>query len=601
MKLGRVAILIAGFLLLAITLSWLAGTIVNQERSWNELQEALQRGAIDKLVLYQDRIIAEQADERFTVYWPGASSLVAVDHLLKGIASLPEDRRPMIDGRPPPYSWLALLVIAALVVLVIVTLRGIRGGFAAFSTRIGNEADPEFLPGIEAIGGIAHAREEIQDLLNYLRDPERFGDIGATMPKGVLLIGPPGTGKTLLAKALAKEAGVSFIHLSGSDFVELFVGVGAARVRGLFKRARKQQPCIVFIDEIDAIAKSRGSGAHPGNQEFEQTLNAILVELDGFDERDRVLVVAATNRLDALDRAVLRPGRFDRHIHVNLPTRDERAEILHIHARKRRLDETIDLDHVAAGTTGFSGADLNNLLNEAAIIAAREHSDRIRPDHLARAEDRILLGHERPMHMDQAMRQRIAYHELGHAIIQAHLPTHRAQLDRVSIVPRSKGSMGVTVMRNQEDVAIRTRGQLLGDMAVLLGGHEAETMMCGDSSTSCSDDLDRVTTLATCMVLEWGMGSRPPRSYRSSIEHQAAHLSGDGLRGDLDRDIDELVTATQQVCRAALQQHREQLEALSTHLVAAEVLDAEAIRAAIPVGVSIARIPSAHDRPVATS
>ncbi|MFW5829155.1 MAG: AAA family ATPase, partial [Planctomycetota bacterium] len=327
MKVQRVVLLLFGFLLLAITLSWLAGTTVNQQMTWTALQEALRQGEIAGIDLEQERVIVQDRDgQRRAVYWPGSSSSSgAAARLLDLVESLPAEQRPDIEGSPPPFSWLALLITAGVIVLLIMLVRSLRGGMQSFTGSVGRQADRELLTGLDHIGGIDHVRDEIRDLLLYLTEPERYQQLGAVLPRGVLLVGPPGTGKTMLAKAIAKEAEVPFLHLSGSDFVELFVGVGAARVRGLFSRARKQQPSIIFIDEIDAIGKTRGGGQQPGNQEYEQTLNAILVELDGFRDRDQVLVIAASNRLDALDKALLRPGRFDRHIHVTLPTRDERV------------------------------------------------------------------------------------------------------------------------------------------------------------------------------------------------------------------------------------------------------------------------------------
>ena len=365
------------------------------------------------------------------------------------------------------------------------------------------------------VAGVAEAKYELQEVVAFLRDPKSFGRLGARIPKGVLLIGPPGTGKTLLARAVAGEAGVPFFSISGSEFVEMFVGVGAARVRDLFEQARRAAPCIIFIDELDALGRSRIPGAFGGYDEKEQTLNQLLAELDGFDPSTGVILLAATNRPEVLDPALLRPGRFDRQVVVDRPDRTGRLEILKVHVAKVQLAANVDLDQVAGLTPGFTGADLANLVNEAAIVATRRNGDAVTLDDFTAAIERIIAGLEKKSRVLGAEeRRRVAYHEMGHALVAATLPGVDP-VHKVSIIPRGVGALGYTIQRPTEDRFLLARHDLENRISVLMGGRAAEALIFdGEVSTGASDDLQRATEIATEMVTRYGMNETVgPRTY----------------------------------------------------------------------------------------
>ena len=365
------------------------------------------------------------------------------------------------------------------------------------------------------VAGVDEAKYELQEVVAFLRDPKSFGRLGARIPKGVLLIGPPGTGKTLLARAVAGEAGVPFFSISGSEFVEMFVGVGAARVRDLFEQARRAAPCIIFIDELDALGRSRMSGAVGGYDEKEQTLNQLLAELDGFDPSTGVILIAATNRSEVLDPALLRPGRFDRQVLVDRPDRTGRREILKVHVAKVKLAANVDLDQIAGLTPGFTGADLANLVNEAAIVATRRNGDVVTLEDFTVAIERIVAGLEkRSRILSPEERRRVAYHEMGHALVAATLPGVDP-VHKVSIIPRGVGALGYTMQRPTEDRFLLARHDLENRIAVLMGGRAAEALIFdGEVSTGASDDLQRATEIATGMVTRYGMNETiGPRTY----------------------------------------------------------------------------------------
>jgi len=365
------------------------------------------------------------------------------------------------------------------------------------------------------VAGVAEAKYELQEVVAFLRDPKSFGRLGARIPKGVLLIGPPGTGKTLLARAVAGEAGVPFFSISGSEFVEMFVGVGAARVRDLFEQARRAAPCIIFIDELDALGRSRIPGAFGGYDEKEQTLNQLLAELDGFDPSTGVILLAATNRPEVLDPALLRPGRFDRQVVVDRPDRTGRLEILKVHVAKVQLAANVDLDQVAGLTPGFTGADLANLVNEAAIVATRRNGDAVTLDDFTAAIERMIAGLEKKSRvLGPEERRRVAYHEMGHALVAASLPGVDP-VHKVSIIPRGVGALGYTIQRPTEDRFLLARHDLESRISVLMGGRAAEALVFdGEVSTGASDDLQRATEIATEMVTRYGMNERlGPRTY----------------------------------------------------------------------------------------
>ncbi|HEY8241686.1 MAG TPA: ATP-dependent zinc metalloprotease FtsH, partial [Kiritimatiellia bacterium] len=365
----------------------------------------------------------------------------------------------------------------------------------------------------EDVAGIDEAREEVQEIVEFLKDPKKFQKLGGRIPKGVLLVGPPGSGKTLLAKAIAGEANVPFFSISGSDFVEMFVGVGASRVRDMFEQGKKNAPCIIFIDEIDAVGRSRFSGIGGGHDEREQTLNALLVEMDGFDTQEGIIIIAATNRPDVLDTALLRPGRFDRQIVVDLPSLDGRDGILKIHARRIKLSREADLKIIARGTPGFSGADLANLVNEAALLAARRNADAVELRDLEEARDKVRWGRERRSRlMDDKEKRLTAYHEGGHAIVLA-LVEEAEPLHKVTIIPRGQ-ALGATMQLPEKDSYTQGRKKLASMLAGLMGGRAAEELACSDITTGAQSDLKQATRIARLMVCDWGMSPElGPQSY----------------------------------------------------------------------------------------
>ncbi len=376
------------------------------------------------------------------------------------------------------------------------------------------------------VAGIEEAEAELEEVVNFLKDPKRYGRLGARIPKGILLVGPPGTGKTLLARAVAGEAGVPFFSISGSEFVEMFVGVGAARVRDLFEQARKTKPCIIFIDELDALGRARGGGLLGGHDEKEQTLNQLLAELDGFDPREGIVILGATNRPEILDPALTRAGRFDRQIVVDRPDRLGREAILKVHIGKIKAAPDIDLDRIAAITPGFSGADLANLVNEAALIATRRGGERVTQDDFTRAVERIVAGVEkRSRILSDHERAVVAYHEMGHALVASALPG-ADPVHKVSIIPRGIGALGYTMQRPTEDRFLNSTRDLKNKMAVLLGGRAAEKLIFGEISTGAADDLDHATDIARQMVTRFGMAESVGQAV---YERPRQAFLGDGL------------------------------------------------------------------------
>jgi cell division protease FtsH len=440
------------------------------------------------------------------------------------------------------------------------------------------------------VAGVDEAKADLQEEIEFLREPRRYLAIGAHIPKGVLLVGPPGTGKTLLARAVAGEAGVPFYSASGTDFVELFVGVGASRVRDLFEQAKKNAPCIIFIDEIDAIGRTRsGASAFASNDEREQTLEQLLVEMDGFESTQAVVVLAATNRPDVLDPALLRPGRFDREITIDLPERRGREAILKIHTRNVPLATDVNVADLAQVTVGFSGADLENLVNEAALSAARRGSAQVtRPD-FENALDKLLLGGKREALMDGRERQIVAYHEGGHALVAAVLP-HVDPVYKVTIVPRGR-SLGVTQFRPEEDRRNIPRTYLIERLAVALGGRTAEELALGDITTGAENDLKEATQMARRMVSEWGMGEQTGpvvydlsdgNSYLSQQQPEDhPRLYSEATAQRLDAEVERLITQAHQQARSVLSEHRAALDRLAHALLQEEVLEREQVLAIV--------------------
>jgi cell division protease FtsH len=434
------------------------------------------------------------------------------------------------------------------------------------------------------VAGVDEAKAEVQEIIDFLKDPKGYGVLGARLPRGVLLVGPPGTGKTLLARAVAGEAGVTFLSISGSEFVEMFVGVGAARVRDLFEQARKMAPCIIFIDELDALGRARGLGPMAGgHDEKEQTLNQLLVELDGFDPSQGIILLAATNRPEILDPALLRPGRFDRQILVDRPDKQGRIQILEVHARKIKLAPDVSLEHVAALTPGFTGADLANLVNEAALLATRRRAQAVTMDDFNHAIERLIAGLEKKNRLlNLRERKVVAYHELGHALIALTLPGVDP-VHKVSIIPRGVGALGYTLQRPIEDRFLMNVEELENKMTVLLGGRAAEQLVFGEISTGAADDLMKVTEIARSMVTRYGMdpalGQAAYETERGSYLGQPIEGGGRRFSDDTAREIDvavrERIERTYQKALEILRARRGELESLAKKLLEKETLTAD--------------------------
>ncbi|WP_454619706.1 ATP-dependent zinc metalloprotease FtsH [Bradyrhizobium cenepequi] len=433
------------------------------------------------------------------------------------------------------------------------------------------------------VAGVDEAKFELQEVVSFLKDPKSYGRLGAHVPKGILLVGPPGTGKTLLARAVAGEAGVAFFSISGSEFVEMFVGVGAARVRDLFEQARKSAPCIIFIDELDALGRSRSANALGGYDEKEQTLNQLLAELDGFDPRSGVILLAATNRPEILDPALLRAGRFDRQVLVDRPDKPGRIAILKVHVRKIKLAADVDLDKIAGLTTGFTGADLANLINEAAIAATRRNGDRVTFDDFTVAIERIVAGIEKKSRvLSKEERRRTAYHEMGHALVAASLPGVDP-VQKVSIIPRGIGALGYTMQRPTQDRFLLTVSELKNRIAVLLGGRASERLIFdGDVSTGAADDLVRATEIAMEMVTKYGMdrtvGQRTyapkPQVFMPAIQDAVVSAS-EATGREIDLAVRQLIDEGADRAYQILERRRAELEAGVELLIAQETLTAE--------------------------
>ena len=432
------------------------------------------------------------------------------------------------------------------------------------------------------VAGVKEAKEELLEIVDFLRNPKKFLDIGARIPKGVLLMGAPGTGKTLLARAVAGEAKVPFMYLSGSEFVEMFVGVGASRVRDLFNMAKKSAPAIIFIDEIDAIGRHRGSGMGGGNDEREQTLNQILTEMDGFEPTEKVIVMAATNRPDVLDPALLRPGRFDRRVMLDSPDKKDREEILLIHSKKKPLSEEVDMKVIAERTPGFSGADLANIMNEAAILAARESRQKITQYDLLRSVEKVMLGPERKSHILSTQEKKItAYHEIGHALVSS-LMEHADPVHKVSIISRGNAA-GYTLKLPFEDRKLQSRQDFLADLAVALGGYAAEKMIFGDLTTGASNDIQVATALARDMVTRYGMSDdigpialdSGPRMSTAGNWLTEKTLSEDTSK-QVDREVSRFMNTALAQAEKILQTNKSALDNISTELIKVETLERDA-------------------------
>ena len=487
---------------------------------------------------------------------------------------------------PGLLTW--VLPLGLLVLLWVWMMRRVQGQAAGLSgwsrTKATVHVTERPSTTFEDVAGYDGVKQEVGEVVDFLRDPDRFSGIGARIPKGILLVGPPGTGKTLVARAIAGEAGVPFVTITGSEFMEMFVGVGAARVRDLFAKARAQKPAIIFVDEIDAIGRKRGTGLGGGHDEREQTLNQLLAEMDGFEEAEGIVVLAATNRPDILDPALLRAGRFDRQVVIPLPTLEERRAILQVHCRGKRVGPTVDLDTVARGTPGMSGADLENLVNEAALVAVRRDAAEIGDADMEAARDRVLMGQRRTsLVLGPEEKRIVATHESGHALL-AELLEHADPVHKVTILPTGM-ALGATQQLPVEDRQLQQRPYLEDALAVRLGGRAAEEVVFGTPSTGAQDDLTSATDLAARMVREWGMsdavgmmawGPRGPVFLGEELMHTRDY--SDETARLIDEEVSRILGEQADRARAVLSSHRAALDALAAALVAEESLDGPRIR-----------------------
>jgi cell division protease FtsH len=500
----------------------------------------------------------------------------------------------VIGKEPETPSLLSQLLVAAFPILLILAIfvffmrqmqggAGGKGGPMSFGKSKAKLLNSDQISTTFAdVAGVDEAKEDVSELVDFLSDPTRFQRLGGRIPKGVLMVGPPGTGKTLLAKAIAGEAKVPFFSISGSDFVEMFVGVGAARVRDMFEQAKKQAPCIIFIDEIDAVGRHRGGGYGGGNDEREQTLNQLLVEMDGFEGNEGVIVIAATNRPDVLDKALLRPGRFDRQVYVSLPDIRGREQILKVHARKVPLDESVELSVIARGTPGFSGADLANLINEAALFSARGKRRVVGMEEFEQARDKIMMGAERrSMVMSVKEKANTAYHEAGHAIIGKLVPEHDP-VHKVTIIPRGR-ALGVTQYLPEEDRYSMSRRQIFSQLCSLFGGRLAEEMIGGMDgvTTGASNDIERATQMARNMVTKWGLSETMGPVLYGEDESQNpgggnTHYSEDTSR-QIDQEVRTILDDAYKQAKKLLEDNRDILEAMKDALMEFETIDADQV------------------------
>lgn len=441
------------------------------------------------------------------------------------------------------------------------------------------------------VAGLKEEKEEVSELIDFLKNPKKFQRLGARIPKGVLLVGPPGTGKTLLAKAVAGEANVPFYYISGSDFVELFVGVGASRVRDMFKEAKKNAPCLIFIDEIDAVGRQRGAGLGGGHDEREQTLNQLLTEMDGFGANEGIIIIAATNRPDVLDPALLRPGRFDRQVTVNLPDTREREEILKVHARNKVLADSVKLDNISARTPGFSGADLENLLNEAALLAVRKNENAITMDDIDEATDRVLMGPAKTSRkITDKEKKLVSIHESGHAVIGIKLEDAN-EVHKITIIPRGMAGGYTMMLPKEEKIAINTEKELLATITGLLGGRAAEELFLGEITTGASDDFKRATNIARSMVTEYGMSELGPMQYEQKSEgvflgrdYNKSKNYSDQVALEIDREARKIIENCYADAKKILHDNEDLVMILSKALQERETLTKEEIESLVTTG-----------------
>jgi len=558
---------------------------IEDEIIFSDFMTKVEAGDVDEVVIKENQITGRLKDgKKFKTYSAEYPDLVK-DLRAKGvkIAARPPDQNPWYVNFF--FSWGPIIFLVLVWVFFMRQMQ--MGGNKALSfgkSKARLVSDKSVKITFADVAGIEEAKTEVQEIIDFLKDPQKFSKLGGKIPKGVLLVGSPGTGKTLLAKAIAGEAGVPFFSISGSDFVEMFVGVGASRVRDLFEQAKKNAPCIVFIDEIDAVGRHRGAGLGGGHDEREQTLNQLLVEMDGFEGTEGVIILAATNRPDVLDPALLRPGRFDRQVIVPSPDVKGRLEILKVHTKKIPLDENVNLEVIARGTPGFSGADLANLVNEAALLAARKSKSTVEMSDFEAAKDKVLMGVERKsMIISESEKKNTAYHEAGHALV-ARLTPGTDPIHKVSIIPRGR-ALGVTQQLPLDDRYTYSKDYLLKTLKVLLGGRAAEEIALHHMTTGAGNDLERATDLARRMVTEWGMSERlGPLTFGKKDEQIflgreiAKHKDySEKIAEEIDEEVRRIVIEAYEGSRKLLTENYDLLDALARALLEKETLDAPEI------------------------
>jgi cell division protease FtsH len=581
-------------LIVIVVLAYLAmqtlarGDEPTEQATYSQLIQRAQDnpGSIEKVVFQPRRqqleVTLRGGDKLETIHYPSAESQVRFEEILA-------EQGVVYDSEGTGGSWwgTALIGILPFVILIafwIFLMNQVQGGGSkvmSFGKSRAKRMTPDSPKiGFKDVAGADEAVEELHEIKEFLENPKKFQALGARIPKGVLLYGPPGTGKTLLARAVAGEAGVPFFSISGSDFVEMFVGVGASRVRDLFEQAKQASPCIVFMDEIDAVGRHRGAGLGGGHDEREQTLNQLLVEMDGFEMKDNIILIAATNRPDILDPALLRPGRFDRQIVVDRPDRNGRKKILEVHSKGKPLDESIELDTLAGGTPGFTGADLANLINEAALLAARRGKKTVGQEELEEGIMRVIAGPEKKARLLSEKERRItAYHEMGHALV-GHYLENTNPVHKITIVSRGQ-ALGLTISLPTEDRYLTTKSALMDDLAMTLGGRAAEELVFNEVTTGAANDLERVTHTAKQMVMRYGMSEKlGPRVLGRN--HDQPFLGremgnepdySDEIAREIDDEIRRVIEEAHQSAHRVLREHMDKLHAISEILIERETID----------------------------
>lgn len=558
---------------------------ITKQISYSEFISKVQADEVKSVMIKENLITGTfENGDQFETYAPDDSELIKMlrEHNVQ-IFAKPPDQNPWY--LQVLISWLPMILLIGIWIFFMRQMQGGSGkAFSFGKSKAKLLTQDQHTITFKDVAGVEEAKEELEEIIEFLKDPHKFQRLGGKIPKGVLLVGPPGTGKTLLAKAVAGEAGVPFFTISGSDFVEMFVGVGASRVRDLFEQGKKHAPCIIFIDEIDAVGRHRGAGLGGGHDEREQTLNQLLVEMDGFESAEGVILIAATNRPDVLDPALLRPGRFDRQVVVPRPDYKGRLEILKVHTRKTPMDSDVDLEIIAKGTPGFAGAELANLVNEAALIAARKNKEKVSMEDFEEAKDKVMMGKERrSMVISDEEKKNTAYHEAGHAIVAKMIPGSDP-VHKVSIIPRGM-ALGVTQQLPKDDKYMYTKDYLLARLAVLMGGRAAEALVFKRYTTGAGNDIERATEIARNMVCSWGMSEKlGPLSLGKKDEaiflgkEIATHKDfSEKTAVMIDEEIKGIVTSSYNRAYKILEENIDLLHAVANLLLEKETIDGKDI------------------------